>query len=456
MPENHLTPKLKLFVSYSRRDVAFVDDLVAGLELAGFEPQLDRQDIAAGEDWEARLGHLILGADSLIFVASPESVNSKQCMWEINEALALGKRIFPIIYKECDAPPSLRRLQFISFDGSSGINRSLKILAEALKQDVDWVREHSRLGEQAARWERRGEAEALLLRGDELSSVAALLLTHQTSSPEITWLQRKFVKASDAAEAARAEERKWLTNLEEERKKPAEIASYLPGLRRFARASMGDQGKGDAQVIRVLERFLADPAALQSKLRTRAFLYRALLDEQRKFGPTATPDHHKALLLLAVEGFSDIEVSHILAMDELRLRELFNQVYFEIDNQAPRTVLLIEDEPLVALNLEHILRDMGHRVMEIARTHSDARRAIGRKNIPDLIISDIQLADGSSGYDAVNEILTIVHVPVVFITAYPDRLLTGIRPEPAFLLTKPYRADAAQAMFFLALCLGTN
>jgi hypothetical protein len=149
--------KLKVFISYSRRDsAAFADELVAGLELVGFAPFLDRHDIAAGEDWEARLGGLIAQSDTVVFVVSPEAVKSEQCTWEVDRTIELSKRLLPVIFKSVpdhDIPEKLRRLQFVSFDGT-GFARPLSQLAEALRVDLDWIREHTRLGDLARRWER--------------------------------------------------------------------------------------------------------------------------------------------------------------------------------------------------------------------------------------------------------------------------------------------------------------
>src|SRR5436190_4963726 len=149
--------KLKVFISYSRRDsAAFADELVAGFELAGFAPFLDRHDISAGEDWEARLGGLIAQSDTVVFVVTPESVKSQRCVWEVERTLGLSKRLLPVIYKsvaDSDIPSQLSRLQFIRFDTGRGVTRPLAELAEALRLDLDWIREHTRLGELAARWQ---------------------------------------------------------------------------------------------------------------------------------------------------------------------------------------------------------------------------------------------------------------------------------------------------------------
>jgi hypothetical protein len=152
--------KLKVFISYSRKDSAeFADELVAGLELVGFAPFLDRHDIAAGEDWEARLGGLIAQSDTVVFVVSPEAVKSDRCVWEVDRTIELSKRLLPVIFKpvpENEIPKRLGRLQFVRFDTGRGITRPLAELAEALRQDLDWIREHTRLGELARRWNARG------------------------------------------------------------------------------------------------------------------------------------------------------------------------------------------------------------------------------------------------------------------------------------------------------------
>src|ERR1043166_4846600 len=128
--------KLKVFISYSRRDAAeFADELVAGLELAGFAPFLDRHDIAAGEDWEARLGGLIAQPDTVVSVVSPESVRPGRCVGEVERTLANSKRLLPVVYKpvaDADIPQALSRLQFVRSDTDRALTRSIAELAAAL------------------------------------------------------------------------------------------------------------------------------------------------------------------------------------------------------------------------------------------------------------------------------------------------------------------------------------
>src|SRR5262245_39774349 len=239
--------KLKVFVSYSRKDSAeFADELVAGLEYGGFAPFLDRHDIAAGEDWEARLGGLIEQSDTVVFVVSPEAVKSDRCVWEVDRTIKLSKRLLPVIFKsvpEHEIPKTLSRLQFVRFDTGRGITRPLAELAEALRQDLDWIREHTRLGEIATRWDRRKRPEALLLRGDDLGAAKAWMATRKVGAPEITDAQRALISASEEAEAKRLGNER--AQLERDRAQVAEIkaaqarTARLQRITRWAVAAAG-------------------------------------------------------------------------------------------------------------------------------------------------------------------------------------------------------------------------
>ena len=201
-----------IFISYARSDSsALAEELVAGLELAGFRPFLDRQDIAVAEDWEARLGALILGADTVVFILSPAAVRSERCAWEVERAAELGKRLIPVQgapVLEAAVPERLRRLNYIFFREGQSFARPLRELAAALRQDVEWIREHTRLSEAATRWRARdrgtGAANDLLLRGDELADAKAWLARRKENAPEITALLTSFLTASEERAAALA------------------------------------------------------------------------------------------------------------------------------------------------------------------------------------------------------------------------------------------------------------
>ena len=160
----------------------------------------------------------------------------------------------------------------------------------------------------------------------------------------------------------------------------------------------------------------------------------------------------QAFLLLSLEGFSEQEVAFILDIDVPTVRNLVEEAGRELADEIATDVLIIEDETFIAMDLEGLVKDLGHNVIGVARTHAEAM-ALAKASRPGLILADIQLADGSSGLDAVNELLKTFEVPVIFITAYPERFLTGERPEPAFLIAKPFQpatvsAVVSQALFF--------
>jgi CheY-like chemotaxis protein len=224
----------------------------------------------------------------------------------------------------------------------------------------------------------------------------------------------------------------------------------------------GSQRAGDAAVARVLQAIVADPGSFPN-LPPRVGLYQCFLnaftsrfEDQRSqagsIGETATrslqaltPQARQAFLLVSVEEFQPAEAAQILGISEARTQALLAGANAEIGKQIATDVLIIEDEPLIAMDLQGVLQGLGHRVISIARTHKDALKAAAASK-PGLVLADIRLADGSSGLDAVNDILMSFTVPVVFITAYPEKLMTGERPEPTFLITKPFRQDAVKAI----------
>jgi DNA-directed RNA polymerase specialized sigma24 family protein len=250
------------------------------------------------------------------------------------------------------------------------------------------------------------------------------------------------------------------------------IAPHLPYLRRFARALTGSQESGDAYVVAVLETLVSDPASFPQKLSPRIGLYNSFLkvwNSIRLNQDTApqpksqadrsleaiTPRPRQAFLLASVEGFSTQQVSDILECSNDEVGRLIHEAGEQIAEQTATDVLIIEDEPLISMDLEALVKGLGHRVSGIARTHREALSEVGKKQ-PGLILADIHLADGSSGLEAVNEMLLSFSVPVIFVTAFPERLLTGERPEPTFLITKPFEPNTVRALVSQALFFGTD
>jgi CheY-like chemotaxis protein len=244
-------------------------------------------------------------------------------------------------------------------------------------------------------------------------------------------------------------------------------------LRRFARALTGSQKTGDAYVVCTLEAIVADQTIFPVALPPRVALYRTFLrilnlvplnnNTDDGMQPAAlaaakrnldwlAPKTRQAFLLVAVEEFSPDEAEAVLDVSADEIKELITEAGREIAKQIATDVVIIEDEPLIALDLVRLVTDLGHRVVEVARTAQQAVDSVRRAH-PGLVMADVQLADGSSGLDAVNEILRGFSVPVIFVTAFPQRLLTGTRPEPTFVITKPFnnehlKAVISQALFF--------
>ena len=248
------------------------------------------------------------------------------------------------------------------------------------------------------------------------------------------------------------------------------IAPHLPFLRRFSRAVTGSQSSGDALVAATLEAIIADVDVFPRLSNDRIALYRIFTKmftsvsvrvpeiegapawESRAAANLSalTPMARQAFLLVAVEGFTEAEAAEVLDVGEDKFSALLSEASAEISRQVATDILIIEDEPLIAMDIEQMVESLGHRVVGTARTHKEAI-ALFSSARPKMVLADIQLADGSSGIDAVNEILSAAPVPVIFITAFPERLLTGERPEPAFLVTKPFNPDMVKALISQAL-----
>ena len=248
------------------------------------------------------------------------------------------------------------------------------------------------------------------------------------------------------------------------------ISPQLPLLRRYARAVSGSQASGDNHVVAMLESLLADPASFERSFDPRVAVYRLFsriwnanpMNQAEAAAPASvagaaerrleaiTPAARQAFLLTAVEGFSNQDAANILDVDGAAFRDLLDEAARQIGQQVASRVLVIEDEPIIAMDLEALVESLGHTVVGNARTRDEAV-AMARKHRPGLILADIRLADGSSGLDAVNEILSSFEAPVIFITAYPESLLTGVRPEPTFLIAKPFREETVKAVVSQAL-----
>lgn len=253
------------------------------------------------------------------------------------------------------------------------------------------------------------------------------------------------------------------------------ISGYLPNLRRYARAIMGTQKGGDAAVLAALQALVNRRTSALEDRAVRIELYKVLLEictgpagghilQLASDCPQSSAEQavsclsmrpRQAFLLTAMEGFSHNDTAEILGCSVPEAQDLLSRAQIEIATQTSTEVLIIEDEVFIAQELARLVERLGHRVYAKVRTHKQAIRAIDQHHKPGLILADICLADGSNGIDAVNQILRSLTIPVIFITAYPERLLTGQPPEPTFLISKPFterelRGVISQVLFFKA------
>lgn len=247
------------------------------------------------------------------------------------------------------------------------------------------------------------------------------------------------------------------------------FAPYLPYLRRFSRALTGSQAEGDRYVRTALEALVAGDVTVDSTVSPKVALYQmflgiwnvtgAKLEAQAGSEEDAvnrirrlTPLSRQAFLLSSLEGMSVDEISGIMKISPEATATLLTEAEADIEKELRTSVLIIEDEPIIAADIENLVEDLGHTVIGIAATHTQALDAVNTQK-PGLVLADVQLADGSSGIEAVEDILRSHDVPVIFITAFPERLLTGDKPEPAYLISKPFKpenvkAAISQALFF--------
>ena len=249
-PGEKPSEKLKVFVSYSRADLAFADELASGLDVMGFQALIDRHAIREGEDWKGRLGTLIAEAGTVVFVLSPDSARSSVCAWEVEEAARLSKRIMPVLWRPVEglpAPARLAALHYTRFDpGEDGKPRSfmegLKALAKALATDLDWLNEHTRLLTRALEWDRGARAANRLLSGKDITDAKAWAARRPRNAPELTALHLDYIRASEEEEAARHDAaRRQLAERERLAREREEAARHADEAAKAAEAAQKDR-----------------------------------------------------------------------------------------------------------------------------------------------------------------------------------------------------------------------
>jgi len=208
--------KLRVFISYSRDDLDFADQLDDALNAYGFKCLIDRHGISGGEDWKRRLGNLITEADTVVFLLSPSSACSETCDWEVEEAARLNKRILPIVCRPLESVKPPLRLQKLDYSffykdpkiSGSGFGSGLAKLIAALNTDFDWLREHTRYLQRAMEWDAGGRPTDRLLSGNDILEAKAWAARRPKGAPEPTALHLEFFRASEEEAEARLSERR--------------------------------------------------------------------------------------------------------------------------------------------------------------------------------------------------------------------------------------------------------
>lgn len=230
------------------------------------------------------------------------------------------------------------------------------------------------------------------------------------------------------------------------------IEKLVPYLRRYARAATGDVTIGDACVERVLERLIKQSRELNAGLDeiNQARVFKMLDEELHALTTSQTAKARRALLLIAVEDLPRNVVRQILNVSDPELEKLLVIAEAEFAASTATSLLIVEDEPLISAQLKRLAESLGHTVVGIATT-ADEAIAIGKAKSLDLILCDINLADGSQGTDAITAMDLNENVPVVFITAYPEKYLSTTNAGPSYLITKPFDAEYVKAVIGHAL-----
>jgi DNA-directed RNA polymerase specialized sigma24 family protein/CheY-like chemotaxis protein len=250
------------------------------------------------------------------------------------------------------------------------------------------------------------------------------------------------------------------------------IIAYVPYLRRHARLLTGSQELGDEFVRLCLELVVAEPEWLEGD-NLRVQLFRAFhaawtrvhetiadattmgeveLVERVRQGLAGLPGaERRTLALIVVEEFTYEETAYILGMSVDEVRRSVSKARSELLSRVSVSVLIIEDEQIVASDIARIVEDMGHRVAGMA-AHQAQSVSLAEELKPGLVLADIRLEDDGDGIAAAQHILEAYEVPIVFVTGYPERLLTGSGGlEPAFVVAKPFDAEALKVTIAHAL-----
>ncbi|MEP9389471.1 TIR domain-containing protein [Mesorhizobium sp. KR9-304] len=202
-PATVSTNALKIFLSYSRADMAAADALVEALERQGFAVTIDRRDLPYGEEWQKELAGFIAASDTVVWLVSPDSVKSKWCNWELGEVTRLSKRLVPVVVRAtppASLPEALGKIHLLPAQGAYEAATHEADLVKALNTDREWLKKSTSLGEDAREWAAKGRDHALLLRGRALSEAEAWSVRAPRGAPAPASEILELILASRAAQ----------------------------------------------------------------------------------------------------------------------------------------------------------------------------------------------------------------------------------------------------------------
>ena len=229
-----------------------------------------------------------------------------------------------------------------------------------------------------------------------------------------------------------------------------ELLRALPYARRYARALAGGQARGDALVAEALRAGLPEvPGHLALYAGVSARVSGGAGDG------AMTVLQRQLLLLTALEDLPVTDAATVVGLPLPRVREELDVARAVLRTTAATDVLVIEDEPIIAMDVRQLVEGCGHRVVGVAQSEEEAV-AMARETRPGLILADVNLGPGGDGISAVAAILRERRVPVIFVTAYPERLLTAERVEPAFIISKPFEPVALAIATYQAVSGGVS
>lgn len=201
MTESNQGPQGSAFISYSRRDKAFVQKLNDSLDASGIHAWVDWEGIELASDWMQTITTAIQGADAFIFIISPDSLKSKVCAEELELALKFNKKLIPVLHREPTKSQKMHEklsaTNWVYMRKDDQFEETIPRLVESIQTDLEWVSKHTQLLNQATEWERRSRNNSYLLQGTGLEEAEKWMAeAANKDNRQVLPLQAEFIQAS--------------------------------------------------------------------------------------------------------------------------------------------------------------------------------------------------------------------------------------------------------------------